>query len=219
MIRRLLIANRGEIAVRIQRTCRALGIETVAVYSDADRDSRVVQAANRAVGIGACTGCAELSQRQRARGRRIVHGLRCGASRLRIPVRERGVRGAVRPQRPDVRRSVPRAHSPDGRQGGRAAHRARSRRAGHSRLGWRACVQRRRAPHRTCHRLPVADQGRRRRRRQGHAHRRSAGRAEAALLAARRRRWPRSAARTSIWNAIWPMCGTSRCRSSATEAT
>ena len=52
MIRRLLIANRGEIAVRIERTCRALGIQTVAVYSDADRDSRVVAAADRAVGIG-----------------------------------------------------------------------------------------------------------------------------------------------------------------------
>ncbi|MGA0060543.1 MAG: biotin carboxylase N-terminal domain-containing protein, partial [Planctomycetota bacterium] len=38
MFRRILIANRGEIALRIMRACKELGIETVAVYSEADRD-------------------------------------------------------------------------------------------------------------------------------------------------------------------------------------
>ena len=52
MIRRLLIANRGEIAVRIARTCRELGIEVVAVHSSADRDSEVVRSADVAVNIG-----------------------------------------------------------------------------------------------------------------------------------------------------------------------
>ena len=51
-IRRLLIANRGEIAVRIARACREAGIESVAVYSDADADAVHVRAANRAVRIG-----------------------------------------------------------------------------------------------------------------------------------------------------------------------
>jgi len=37
MFKRILIANRGEIAVRIIRACRELGIESIAVYSDADR--------------------------------------------------------------------------------------------------------------------------------------------------------------------------------------
>jgi acetyl/propionyl-CoA carboxylase alpha subunit len=54
-MRRLLIANRGEIARRIIRTARRMGLETVAVYSGADADAPYVREATRAVAIGPAT--------------------------------------------------------------------------------------------------------------------------------------------------------------------
>ena len=63
MFNKILIANRGEIALRIIRTCREMGIKTVAVYSTADRDSLHVRFADEAVCIGPPSSAEILSER------------------------------------------------------------------------------------------------------------------------------------------------------------
>ena len=52
MFKKILIANRGEIALRIQRACRELGVKAVMVYSEADRDAKYIKMADEAVCIG-----------------------------------------------------------------------------------------------------------------------------------------------------------------------
>ena len=52
MFKKILVANRGEIALRIQRACRELGIKAVMVYSEADREAKYVKLAEEAVCIG-----------------------------------------------------------------------------------------------------------------------------------------------------------------------
>ena len=78
MIKRLLIANRGEIAVRIIRTCREMGIETVAVYSTADKDSLHVKLADQAV----CIGPPPASQSYLVRNNLIMAAINSGCEAL-----------------------------------------------------------------------------------------------------------------------------------------
>jgi 3-methylcrotonyl-CoA carboxylase alpha subunit len=76
MFKKILIANRGEIACRVAATARRMGVQTVAVYSDADARAKHVAVCDEAVHIGAsaprkatCAGSAS-SRPPRPRGRR-----------------------------------------------------------------------------------------------------------------------------------------------------
>ena len=67
MFKKVLIANRGEIALRVIRACRELGIQTVAVYSEADRESLHVRFADDDVCIGPAPA-RETTRPERVRG-------------------------------------------------------------------------------------------------------------------------------------------------------
>ncbi len=73
-IQKLLVANRGEIAVRIIRACREMGIETVAVYSEADREALHAQLADEAVCIGPAEAAESYLNMERIISATIVSG-------------------------------------------------------------------------------------------------------------------------------------------------
>ena len=113
MFTKLLVANRGEIAVRIIRACKEMGIRTVAVYSKADAESIHVALADEAVCIGeAAAKDSYLNQE------RIVSAAIEGAGDppgLRFPRRERVVCEPVQEARHCVRRPLGRFDLPHGR--------------------------------------------------------------------------------------------------------
>lgn len=91
MIKKVLIANRGEIAVRIIRACREMGIETVAVYSEADREALHTQLADEAVCIGPAPSSESYLSMDKILSATMITGSGRNSSGIRIFVREQQV--------------------------------------------------------------------------------------------------------------------------------
>ena len=92
MFKKILIANRGEIACRVIKTAKQMGIATVAVYSEADRDARHVELADEAVLIGPAPSRESYLVADKIIAAAKAHRRRGHPPRLRVPVRERSVR-------------------------------------------------------------------------------------------------------------------------------
>jgi acetyl/propionyl-CoA carboxylase alpha subunit len=89
LFRRVLVANRGEIALRVIRTAQEMGIESVAVYSDADRNALHVRRADAPVrSVGSRRARATSTCDKVIAAARGV-GADCDPPRLRVPLRER----------------------------------------------------------------------------------------------------------------------------------
>ena len=141
MFKKILIANRGEIALRIIRACRELGIATVAVHSEADADALHVRFADEAVCIGpppppqSYLNIPAIIAPPRSRRRRDPSG-------LRLPLRERRVRAQSSRVRAHLHRSAP---GGDARSGATRSARARRPSASACRCCPAASAARRRA--------------------------------------------------------------------------
>ena len=133
MFEKILIANRGEIALRVIRACKELGVRTLAVYSEADVDSLHVQLADEAICIGRRAEFRKLLEdrphHQRGRNRRR----RCDSSGLRISRRERAFRGRLRELQIKFIGPPAQAMHAMGDKNSAARLRAQSRRADHAR--------------------------------------------------------------------------------------
>ena len=116
MFRKILIANRGEIAVRIIRACREMGIQSVAVYSEADRDSLHTLLADEAICIGPAPSTKSYLNMEQILGGNRCHGCGSYSSGIWIFIRKCKIRGIMCKMQYCVYRTVRRDHPPDGQQ-------------------------------------------------------------------------------------------------------
>ncbi len=115
MIQKILIANRGEIALRIVRACRELGIKTLAVYSEADVQSLHVQLADEAICIGGPKSADSYLRADRIISAAEIADVDAIHPGLRLPLRKREIRRAVRVVQYQVHRTEIEVHQDDGR--------------------------------------------------------------------------------------------------------
>lgn len=135
MFQKVLIANRGEIAVRIIQACRDLGIISVAVYSEADREALHAQIADEAVCIGPARAAESYLNMDNIISAALASGCQADSSRLRFSIRKSRFCRADYAGRPCVYRPDCCDHPSDGRQVGGQAQCHRGRCSGRARHG------------------------------------------------------------------------------------
>ena len=217
MFDKVLIANRGEIALRIHRACHEMGIATVAVHSTADANAMHVRLADESVCIGPPP-----ARDSYLNIPAIIDGVRDhrragDPSRLRLPVRERALRRDRRGARHHLHRPEAGTHPADGRQDRGQEGGQGPRHSGRAGLRRRRHRRRRSQAHRRRDRLSGADQGggrRRRARHEGRAHAKTSCRSRCRPRAPKPR--PRSATTRSTSRSISSCRATSKSRSSPT---